>query len=46
MKVAAGSDEEYVKGKSLEIESVKMQLASRDIRRVIFVKDRLINLVG
>ena len=43
--VAAGSDEGTVKELGTNLPAVKILLEGQQIKRVIFVKDRLINLV-
>ncbi|MEK7617900.1 MAG: leucine--tRNA ligase [Patescibacteria group bacterium] len=45
IKVAAGSGEEQAKSSALQLEPVKKSLVNDSVKRVIFVKDRLINLV-
>jgi len=45
IKVAAGSDENAVKSQALQSDFVKKALINDSVKRVIFVKDRLINLV-
>jgi predicted alpha/beta hydrolase family esterase len=45
IKVPSGSLEDYVKTEVQKLEPVKQSLVGESIKRVIFVKDRLINLV-
>jgi leucyl-tRNA synthetase len=45
IKLPAGSEEEAVKIEALNSEAVKKAMANDTVKRVIFVKDRLINLV-
>ena len=45
LKVAAGSGEDTVKTAALELPNVQNAIATKDIRKVIFVADKIINLV-
>ena len=45
LKVAAGSDEDEVKALALENEKVQNTVAGRDIVKVIYIPDKLLNLV-
>ena len=45
IKVQSGSEEDTVKSQAVQVEAVKGALMNDSLKRVIFVKDRLINLV-
>lgn len=45
VKINAGAEEDSAKQEALKLEAVKKMLISDSVKRVIFVKDRLINLV-
>ena len=46
MMIAAGLDEESMKQKAMEIDSVKRQLEGKNILKVIVVKGKVVNIVA
>lgn len=44
--VAVDSDDELVKEKALEVETVKAQLEGKAVRKVIVIKNKLVNIVA
>ncbi|OHC91458.1 MAG: hypothetical protein A2095_14120 [Sphingomonadales bacterium GWF1_63_6] len=45
LRLAAGASEEEMKKRALESPKIKKYTESKNIRKIIFVKDRIINLV-
>ena len=45
LNISKNLDEETVKNLSLEVENVKNNIADNEIKKAIFVKDKLINFV-
>lgn len=46
MMIATGEDEEVMKEKALAIESVKRQLEGKEIKKIIVVKGKVVNIVA
>ena len=45
-EIPAGTDEETVKKEALELEGVKRQLEGKEIKKIIVVKDKVVNIVA
>ncbi|MFA6338858.1 MAG: leucine--tRNA ligase [Candidatus Paceibacterota bacterium] len=45
LKIATGSKEEEIREKALELESVKKWLVGKDIKKILYIKDKILSIV-